>query len=71
MQTYSLTIDGKATPTARTSDILNPADGTLVAACPEGDIARLGSVKCSGIGVEFNVDDLKEYTTIQVVNVAR
>ncbi len=41
MQTYSLTIDGKATPTARTSDILNPADGTLVAACPEGDIALL------------------------------
>ena len=41
MQTYSLTIDGKATPTARTSNILNPADGTLVAACPEGDIALL------------------------------
>ena len=41
MQTYSLTIDGKAATTARTSNILNPADGTLVAACPEGDIALL------------------------------
>jgi hypothetical protein len=25
----------------------------------------------SGIGVEFNVDGLKEYTTIQVLNVAK
>jgi acyl-CoA reductase-like NAD-dependent aldehyde dehydrogenase len=30
-----------------------------------------GGVKCSGIGVEFNVDGLKEYTTVQVVNAAR
>ncbi|HEV2271193.1 MAG TPA: aldehyde dehydrogenase family protein [Steroidobacteraceae bacterium] len=30
-----------------------------------------GGVKCSGIGVEFSVDGLKEYTTVQVVNVAR
>ena len=34
-------------------------------------LAPFGGVKCSGIGVEFNVDGLKEYTTIQVVNVAR
>jgi acyl-CoA reductase-like NAD-dependent aldehyde dehydrogenase len=34
-------------------------------------MAPFGGVKCSGIGVEFNVDGLKEYTTIQVVNVAR
>jgi acyl-CoA reductase-like NAD-dependent aldehyde dehydrogenase len=33
-------------------------------------LAPFGGVKCSGIGVEFNVDGLKEYTTIQVVNVA-
>ena len=33
-------------------------------------MAPFGGVKCSGIGVEFNVDGLKEYTTIQVVNVA-
>ena len=30
-----------------------------------------GGVKCSGIGVEFSVDGLKEYTTVQVLNVAR
>lgn len=30
-----------------------------------------GGVKCSGIGVEFGVDGLKEYTTTQVINVAR
>lgn len=29
-----------------------------------------GGVKCSGIGVEFSVDGLKEYTTVQVLNVA-
>jgi len=34
-------------------------------------MAPFGGVKCSGIGVEFNVDGLKEYTTTQVINVAR
>ena len=34
-------------------------------------MAPFGGVKCSGIGVEFNVDGLKEYTTVQVVNIAR
>jgi acyl-CoA reductase-like NAD-dependent aldehyde dehydrogenase len=34
-------------------------------------MAPFGGVKCSGIGVEFNVEGLKEYTTIQVLNVAR
>ncbi len=34
-------------------------------------LAPFGGVKCSGIGVEFNVDGLKEYTTIQVLNMAR
>ena len=33
-------------------------------------LAPFGGVKCSGIGVEFNVDGLKEYTTVQVMNVA-
>jgi acyl-CoA reductase-like NAD-dependent aldehyde dehydrogenase len=34
-------------------------------------MAPFGGTKSSGIGVEFNIDGLKEYTTIQVVNVAR
>jgi acyl-CoA reductase-like NAD-dependent aldehyde dehydrogenase len=34
-------------------------------------MAPFGGVKSSGIGVEFNVDGLKEYTTVQVLNVAR
>jgi acyl-CoA reductase-like NAD-dependent aldehyde dehydrogenase len=34
-------------------------------------LAPFGGVKCSGIGVEFNVDGLKEYTTVQVINSAR
>ena len=33
-------------------------------------LAPFGGVKCSGIGVEFNVDGLREYTTVQVMNVA-
>ncbi len=41
MQTYSLMIDGKAAKTSRTSNVLNPADGTVVGACPEGDVALL------------------------------
>jgi acyl-CoA reductase-like NAD-dependent aldehyde dehydrogenase len=34
-------------------------------------LAPFGGVKNSGIGVEFNVDGLREYTTVQVLNVAR
>ena len=30
-----------------------------------------GGVKCSGVGVEFGEEGLKEYTTIQVVNVVK
>jgi acyl-CoA reductase-like NAD-dependent aldehyde dehydrogenase len=30
-----------------------------------------GGIKCSGIGVEFGVEGLKEYSTVQVLNVAR
>ena len=33
-------------------------------------LAPMGGVKNSGIGVEFNVDGLKEYTTVQVLNIA-
>ena len=33
-------------------------------------LAPMGGVKQSGIGVEFNVDGLKEYTTVQVLNIA-
>ena len=33
-------------------------------------LAPFGGVKSSGIGVEFNVDGLREYTTVQVLNVA-
>ena len=34
-------------------------------------MAPFGGVKQSGVGVEFNVDGLKEYTTIQVINAVR
>jgi acyl-CoA reductase-like NAD-dependent aldehyde dehydrogenase len=34
-------------------------------------LACFGGVKTSGLGTEFNVDGLKEYMTIQTVNVAR
>ena len=34
-------------------------------------MAPFGGVKSSGIGVEFNVDGLKEYTTLQILNVSR
>jgi hypothetical protein len=56
MADYALIIGGKRVDTEKTVDVLNPADGTVV--------------KSSGIGVEFNVDGLKEYTTIQVPSVA-
>jgi acyl-CoA reductase-like NAD-dependent aldehyde dehydrogenase len=34
-------------------------------------LAPFGGVKSSGVGVEFNVDGLKEYTNVQVLNIAR
>ncbi len=36
MSYYALTIGGKAVTTSKTFDVLNPADETVVAACPEG-----------------------------------
>src|SRR5260221_4151475 len=36
MSHYALTIGGKAVTTSKTFDVLNPADETVVAACPEG-----------------------------------
>ena len=33
-------------------------------------LAPFGGVKGSGVGVEFNLDGLREYTTLQVMNVA-
>jgi acyl-CoA reductase-like NAD-dependent aldehyde dehydrogenase len=41
MQTYTLTIGGQAVSTERTFEVLNPADESVVAACPQGDVALL------------------------------
>ena len=41
MKTYPLTIDGKPAQTGRTSNVLNPADGTVVGIAPEGDVTLL------------------------------
>jgi hypothetical protein len=42
----------------------------MTAECRHLTVAPFGGVKCSGIGVEFSVDGLKEYTTVQVLNIA-
>jgi len=34
-------------------------------------MAPRGGVKMSGIGIEFNLDGLREYTTVQVLSIAR
>lgn len=34
-------------------------------------LAPFGGIKSSGIGIEFNLDGLKEYTTVQAVNISR
>ena len=38
MTGFSLTIGGKAAPTSRTFNVLNPVDESVVAACPEGTV---------------------------------
>jgi acyl-CoA reductase-like NAD-dependent aldehyde dehydrogenase len=37
MTTFNLTIDGKPAATKTTFDVLNPADESVVAACPQGN----------------------------------
>jgi hypothetical protein len=44
MSQYSLTIDGKADTTTMTFHVLNPADETVVAACPEATTALVDEV---------------------------
>ena len=39
--TYSLTIDGKAVQTRDAFDVINPATGDVLAACPQGTVAEL------------------------------
>ena len=41
--TYSLIIDGKAVATPRTFDVINPATGEVLSACPQGSVADLDS----------------------------
>lgn len=47
MSAYTLTIGGEPVTTAKTFDVLNPADGTVVAACPEGTIADVDAAVAS------------------------
>ena len=39
MSSYAMIIGGKRVTSGRTFDVLNPADETVVAACPEGTVA--------------------------------
>ncbi len=39
MPSYTLTIAGRSVSTAKTFDVLNPADGSVVAACPEATVS--------------------------------
>jgi len=41
MADYALIIGGKRVNTEHTVDVLNPADGTVVGACPQGTAALL------------------------------
>ena len=41
MANYALIIDGKRVAAEHTVNVLNPADGTLVGACPQGTVALL------------------------------
>jgi len=47
MSAYTMTIGGRAAGSARTFDVLNPADETVVAACPEGTAALVDQAVAS------------------------
>jgi len=47
MSDFALTIGGKATATTSTFDVLNPADETVVAVCPQGTIELVDAAVAS------------------------
>src|SRR5665213_1581501 len=47
MSQYTLTIGGNAARTTKTFDVLNPADETVVASCPEGTTALVDEAVAS------------------------
>jgi len=50
MSDFALTIGGNATTTPRTFDVLNPADETVVAVCPQGTIELVDAAVASARG---------------------
>ena len=50
MSAYALTIGGKPSPGSGTFDVLNPADGSVVAACPQGSVALVDAAVESARG---------------------
>ena len=50
MSAYALTIGGKAAPASGTFDVVNPADGSVVAACPQGTVALVDAAVESARG---------------------
>jgi acyl-CoA reductase-like NAD-dependent aldehyde dehydrogenase len=81
MADYALIIGGKRVDTEHTVDVRRKPEGVAVRLeCGTAwvnqhaglhPMAPHSGVKNSGIGVEFTVDGLKEYTTVQVLSVAR
>ena len=47
MSHFTLTIGGKPAATTKTFNVLNPADETIVAACPEGTTALVDEAVAS------------------------
>jgi acyl-CoA reductase-like NAD-dependent aldehyde dehydrogenase len=47
MSDFALTIGGKAIPTPSSFEVLNPADETVVAVCPQGTVELIDAAVAS------------------------
>jgi len=68
MQAYTLTIAGRSVPTAKTFDVLNPADGTVLAACPEASTRDVDAAVAAARGAFASWSGLADAERVAKLN---
>ena len=68
MATYSLTIDGKAIQSSKTFDVENPADGTVLAKCPEASVELLDQAVASARKAFRSWSALPDSSRVEYIN---
>ena len=68
MQNYALTINGEAVKTTGFFDVTNPADGSLVARCPEADVELVDRAVAAARGAFPAWSALPDQRRVQYLN---